>query len=176
MGASQTSISRDSVTSMRVKFENVIKQGPLYKKGSILKLYNNECMFYLEKAQNFEGTEVGPYLKYGPKKKPISACLDLTQRALYVIRVAGSKTKLQLVTPELRLKLKAPNSQEREAWLECIARETRVQITNDVQVSFGGAGHDMSTTMDHGGAGQEEVEVKQKGKKAGGIAKIKLDQ
>lgn len=111
MGASRESIAS---SSLRVKFENVIKQGPLYKKGSILKLYNNECMFYLERAQTVTEsgtqTECGPFLKYGPKKKSIAACIDLTQRNLYVIRVAGSKTKFQLLTPEQRLKLKAPNT------------------------------------------------------------------
>ena len=58
-------------SQLRVKFENVVKQGPMFKKGSILKLYNNECMFYLEKASLSEGIVLGPYLKYGPKKKSV---------------------------------------------------------------------------------------------------------
>lgn len=62
-----------SATPLRVNFENVVKQGLLYKKGNILRLYNNECMFYLEKRR--EG--YGPYLKYGPKRKNLTTCVDL---------------------------------------------------------------------------------------------------
>lgn len=62
-----------AVTPLRVNFENVVKQGLLYKKGTILRLYNNECMFYLEKRRD----GLGPYLKFGPKKKSVSTCVDL---------------------------------------------------------------------------------------------------
>jgi hypothetical protein len=65
---------------LRVNFELVVKQGVLNKKGSILRLYNNECIFYLEKRQenhSLLGSSGGPFLKYGPKKKALSHCIDL---------------------------------------------------------------------------------------------------
>ncbi len=62
-----------AVTPLRVNFENVVKQGLICKKGTILRLYNNECMFYLEKRRD----GAGPYLKYGPKKKSVTTCIDL---------------------------------------------------------------------------------------------------
>ena len=64
---------------LRVNFENVVKQGILTMKGKILRLYNNECIFYLEKSRkiavdgstnDFQMPD-GPYLKYGPKKKSV---------------------------------------------------------------------------------------------------------
>jgi hypothetical protein len=58
---------------IRVNFENVVKQGLLYKKGTILRLYNNECMFYLERRRD----GFGPYLKFGPKRKSLTTCVDL---------------------------------------------------------------------------------------------------
>ncbi len=41
----------DGNIPLRVNFENVVKQGILTMKGKILRLYNNECMFYLEKSR-----------------------------------------------------------------------------------------------------------------------------
>ncbi len=41
----------DGNVPLRVNFENVVKQGILTMKGKILRLYNNECMFYLEKSR-----------------------------------------------------------------------------------------------------------------------------
>jgi hypothetical protein len=38
-----------------------------------LRLYNNECMFYLERRRD----GFGPYLKYGPKRKNLTTCVDL---------------------------------------------------------------------------------------------------
>jgi hypothetical protein len=65
--------TNQAVTPLRVNFENVVKQGLLFKKGTILRLYNNECMFYLEKRRD----GFGPYLKFGPKKKSLTTCVDL---------------------------------------------------------------------------------------------------
>jgi len=48
-------------------------------------LYNNECIFYLEKRQENDSLHAlggntssgGPFLKYGPKKKALTHCIDL---------------------------------------------------------------------------------------------------
>ena len=47
----------DQTSTLRVNFENVVKQGVLSKKGSILRLYNSECMVYLERRA--ESIEIG---------------------------------------------------------------------------------------------------------------------
>ena len=47
----------DQASTLRVNFENVVKQGVLSKKGSILRLYNSECMVYLERRA--ESIEIG---------------------------------------------------------------------------------------------------------------------
>lgn len=78
-----------------------------------MRLYNNECTFYLERrAESIEGgITFGPYLKYGPKRKPVQACIDLSMSSndsrVELIKSPGSKTKFQIVTPDAILKLKA---------------------------------------------------------------------
>ena len=47
----------------------------MYKKGDLLKMYNNQYYFYLERRDESAG--IGPLLKYGKKAKIISHCLDL---------------------------------------------------------------------------------------------------
>lgn len=116
-GASATASSSDSMASeggsggpLRLRFENVIRQGVLTKKGTILKLYNNECMFYLEKkgeVKEGSGLFAGPFLKYGHKKKQVSHSIDLGSQSVRVIRVPNNKTKFQIVTHDQKLKLKA---------------------------------------------------------------------
>ena len=110
---------------LRVNFENVLKQGILSKKGSILRLYNNECMFYLEKR--VDGCPpVGPFLKFGPKKKPLTTCVDLgpsPNGRVRLQRVNGSRTKFQIITNDQTLKLKAGSNQEREQWMQALSLE-----------------------------------------------------
>ena len=118
---------------MRVNFERVVKQGILSKKGSILGLYNNECLVYLEKGTS----SAGPVLKYGPKRKPVAYNVDLNNSiAIALLRTPGSKTKFQIVTPDGKLKFKAMNSQEREQWLSALAKEVGVAISDEKNVTI----------------------------------------
>ena len=54
-----------------------MKQGYLYKRGNLLKMYStNQYMFYLERKEH-PSMKNGPYLKYGRKGKAISNVIDL---------------------------------------------------------------------------------------------------
>jgi len=57
----------------------VVKQGLLFKRGDLLKMYNNQYHFYLEKKDDLTG--LGPYLKYGKIGKNINYCLDLSENS-----------------------------------------------------------------------------------------------
>ena len=97
-----TTDNTDANVPLRVNFENVVKQGILNMKGKILRLFNTECMFYLEKSRKItvEGATNefqmpdGPYLKYGAKKKSVQFSLDLTpynpKLPLSILNVEGS--------------------------------------------------------------------------------------
>jgi hypothetical protein len=65
----RTEVFRD----LRVNFDQVVKSGLLYKKGDILRLYNKQYLFYLERRNN----DSGPYLKFGPKGKNVDHFIDL---------------------------------------------------------------------------------------------------
>jgi hypothetical protein len=118
---------------LRVNFENVVKQGLLYKKGTILRLYNNECMFYLEKRRD----GCGPFLKFGPKRKSLTTCVDLgcflntpsgplqEKPKVFLIRTPGSRTKFKIITTGSKLSLKANTKGEREEWIRRIAEVIR---------------------------------------------------
>lgn len=55
------------------------------------------------------------------------------------MRVPGSKTKFQIVTPEMKLKFKAANADEREQWLQALSKEIEVAVNDEVNVmDFGG--------------------------------------
>ena len=69
------SAAAGSSKDLRVNFENVIKQGLLFKKGEMLKMYSNLYHFYLEKRD--EGLGIGPLLKYGRKGKKVNYFIDL---------------------------------------------------------------------------------------------------
>lgn len=133
---------------MRVNFEHVVKQGILTKKGSILGLYNNECMFYLERSRTVsDDHKSGPYLKYGPKKKAVQFFVDLGAGAqggkVHLIRVPGSKTKFHIQIPgeTVKLKLKAASNQDRESWIESICQEIKTGVSDDAAcIENGGDG------------------------------------
>ena len=65
---------------LRINFENVIKQGLLYKRGNLLKMYSNQYHFYLEKRD--EVKFVGPYLKFSRKGKNVSSVIDLSTKSV----------------------------------------------------------------------------------------------
>ena len=77
LDGSRTSTTAPSKT-VRVNPKMVVKQGILCKRGNLLKMYNNQYHFYLEKRD--EMTELGPYLKYGKVGKNVTACMELTER------------------------------------------------------------------------------------------------
>jgi hypothetical protein len=53
-----------------VNHKLVVKQGLLFKRGTLLKMYSNQYHFYLEKRD--EALSMGPFLKFGRKGKSIS--------------------------------------------------------------------------------------------------------
>lgn len=90
---------------LRVNFENVVKQGLLYKRGNLLKMYSNQYHFYLEKRDEIKGT--GPYLKYGRKGKNVSYVIDLSfknvegtdaENGIMALREHDSRTKFRVIT------------------------------------------------------------------------------
>jgi hypothetical protein len=76
--SSRLSITKGQALDPALKQVNqdlVVKEGFMYKKGDLLKMYNNQYYFYLERRDESAG--IGPLLKYGKKGKIISRCLDL---------------------------------------------------------------------------------------------------
>ena len=74
--------SRASITAsktIRVNHKMVVKQDILHKRGDLLKMYNKQYHFYLEKSDDLTG--LGPYLKYGKAGKNVSACMDLSDHS-----------------------------------------------------------------------------------------------
>ena len=63
-----------------MNFENVVKQGILFKRGNLLKMYSNQYLFYLEKRNEVTGQ--GPFLKYGRKGKSVNQMVDLGGQAV----------------------------------------------------------------------------------------------
>ena len=117
---------------MRVNPELVVKQGLLFKKGQLLKMYKKQYLFYLEKRD--ENTLVGPLLKYGKKGKTISHILDLSCRpvdqteglnGVLFVRDPDSARKFKVVTQEGSLLLKAETAEERDQWIHSLVQETQ---------------------------------------------------
>ena len=75
---SRSSITASSKT-IRVNHKMVVKQGILYKRGNLLKMYNKQYHFYLEKRDEMTG--LGPFLKYGKAGKNVTACMDLSDHS-----------------------------------------------------------------------------------------------
>ena len=98
-------------------------------KGSILGLYTNECLFYLERRIEVGDGFIGPFLKYGQKRKPVNTTVDLSysgptvKERVHIIKVNGSKTKFRIITPETILKLKASSDHDREEWILALTKE-----------------------------------------------------
>ena len=96
-----------------------------------MRLYNNECIFYLEKRRVDEKNPMigyGPYLKYGPKRKTLTNCLDLGQSGgkIVLVRTPGSRTKFKVIAPDnTKLRLKASTSEERDEWIRIITKEVK---------------------------------------------------
>lgn len=79
-------------------------------------------MFYLEKRRE----NVGPLLKYGPKRKPVQTVIDLGADGglVHISRQDGSRTKFKLVMPDgSEMKLKATSPEEREDWIKILYSE-----------------------------------------------------
>jgi hypothetical protein len=112
----------------------VVKHGLLYKKGELLKMYNNQYHFYLERRDDTH--QMGPLLKYGRKGKPITYCLDLgsggsTQKTL-VIKNQESRTKFKIVTPLVTLRVRSENKEERDKWSHHLLQElARISSSRD---------------------------------------------
>jgi hypothetical protein len=107
----------------RVNFERVIRQGLLYKRGTLLKMYSNQYHFYLESRDELRNR--GPYLKFGRKGKAINSLIDLSAQesngvlnGIMALKQAGAKFKI--ITSTQTLHLKADNRQERDKWIEAI--------------------------------------------------------
>lgn len=126
-----TTVRDGEPRDLRVNFENVVKQGLLFKKGDLLKMYNTQYFFYLEKKDETWG--VGPFLKYGRKGKNVSNCIDLgfgsgEMQGTLVVKNPNSRTKLKIVTPQLTLRLKAESKQERDQWSHAMLKEINKQV------------------------------------------------
>ena len=84
---------------LRVNFERVIKQGLLYKRGDLLKMFSNQYHFYLEQRDEVSGK--GPYLKFGRKGKNVTNLIDLSARetgpglnGILALKLSGTKFKV----------------------------------------------------------------------------------
>ena len=110
---------------MRVNNDLVVKQGLLYKRGNLLKMYNNQYNFYLEKKDPLTGA--GPFLKFGRRGKTISTIIDLSMRlvdglasvknGIMALKEPDSNTRFKIITSEETLHLKAENKSERDNWI-----------------------------------------------------------
>lgn len=59
--------------------------------------------------------------------------MDLSgEEGCYLISTPGSRTKFQIVTPDIRLKFKASKASERDKWLAALSQEMCVEISDDV--------------------------------------------
>lgn len=74
----QIADSKKDKSPMRVQPENVVRQGILFQRTSLLKRFRVAYMFYLEKRDELTG--LGPFLKYGKRGKNIHHVLDLWYR------------------------------------------------------------------------------------------------
>jgi hypothetical protein len=101
--------SRASITAsktIRVNHKMVVKQGILYKRGNLLKMYNKQYHFYLEKRDEMTG--LGPYLKYGKAGKNVTACMNLSDhskgegavsRGFLIVKEPTSNSRFKIITP-----------------------------------------------------------------------------
>ena len=122
--------SRASMTAsktIRVNHKMVVKQGILHKRGNLLKMYNNQYHFYLEKSDELTG--LGPYLKYGKAGKNVTVCMDLSDhskgegavsRGFLIVKEPTSNSRFKIITPKTTLCLKAESRDQREQWIQAI--------------------------------------------------------
>ena len=90
----------------------MVKQGFLLKRGNLLKMYNNQYHFYLEKGDESVGTV--PCLKYGKKGKNVTHYLELQSNkkseGILVVKEPSSSTRFKILTSTGILYLKSDSS------------------------------------------------------------------
>ena len=65
------------MTTLRVNFENVVKQGVLKRKSYLFGMYVSKYMFYLERGEEEQLYFSPPLLKYGKTGQNINGYLEL---------------------------------------------------------------------------------------------------